>query len=76
MLFKKYLPIALLLVLLIMTSDINAQCAMCRASAEHSSIAKGLNTGILYLLLMPFLFIASITIIWIKNKKKFSHNDK
>ena len=40
--------------------EITAQCAMCRTSAESDlntggSIAKGLNTGILYLMAVPYL---------------------
>lgn len=36
------------------------QCAMCRqtaeqASQENSGIAEGLNTGIVYLMLIPYL---------------------
>lgn len=37
-----------------------AQCAMCRATAEQASaenggIAEGLNTGIVYLMFLPYL---------------------
>jgi hypothetical protein len=37
-----------------------AQCAMCRvtaeqASAENGGIAEGLNTGIVYLMFLPYL---------------------
>ena len=39
-----------------------AQCAMCRVVAESSqdageSIANGLNTGILYLMIFPYILI-------------------
>lgn len=39
-----------------------AQCAMCRTSAESDlksggSIAKGLNSGILYLMAIPYLIL-------------------
>jgi hypothetical protein len=43
-----------------------AQCAMCKAVAESNidnnsnSVGKGLNTGILYLMLIPYLIIGSI----------------
>lgn len=42
-----------------------AQCAMCNATAESSldsgsTAAKGLNTGVLYLFLMPLMFLAFI----------------
>ena len=40
----------------------NAQCSMCRIVAESSqnggsSIADGLNTGILYLMMFPYLLL-------------------
>ena len=39
-----------------------AQCAMCRVVAESSqehgsSIANGLNTGILYLMIFPYILL-------------------
>lgn len=48
-----------------MANDVLAQCAMCRANASSSlrngsSIAKGLNTGILYLMAIPYLLLAFI----------------
>lgn len=51
--------------------DAGAQCAMCRASAEGTEIAKGLNTGILYLLAFPFIVIFGGGIYWYLNRKKF-----
>lgn len=43
-----------------------AQCAMCKQAAASSldnnqnSMAKGLNTGILYLMTVPYILIAII----------------
>jgi hypothetical protein len=51
---------------LIFNSDLSAQCAMCKQAAETSlksnpnSIARGLNSGILYLMAVPYLLIAFI----------------
>jgi len=52
-----------------------AQCPMCKASAEASlkggsSVAKGLNKGILYLLMMPYLLFSIIFLLWYKNYRK------
>jgi hypothetical protein len=52
--------IAILLPLIFMTLMSQAQCAMCRATAEQASadnngIAEGLNTGIVYLMFLPYL---------------------
>ena len=54
----------------------NAQCAMCRAvleSEEGQSTAKGVNDGIVYLMIFPYVLIAGIGIaIYMRfsNKKK------
>jgi hypothetical protein len=46
--------------------DSSAQCAMCKAAAESDarnnphSIAKGLNTGILFLMVIPYLAVGII----------------
>jgi len=42
--------------------NVDAQCAMCRAVAESSkeagsTIANGLNTGILYLMSFPYILL-------------------
>ncbi|MFT4033637.1 MAG: hypothetical protein QM669_14550 [Siphonobacter sp.] len=53
-----------------------AQCAMCRASVEstysdgHYLNGSGLNTGILYLLVMPYLIVAIIAYLWYRNSRK------
>ena len=49
-------------IFMIFNININAQCSMCRAVAESSqsggsSIADGLNTGILYLMMFPYLLL-------------------
>ena len=49
-------------IFVIFNVNINAQCSMCRAVAESSqsggsSIADGLNTGILYLMMFPYLLL-------------------
>ena len=52
--------------LIIIQQNAFGQCAMCKAVTEsnmdnHSnSVGKGLNTGILYLMLIPYLIIGSI----------------
>lgn len=52
-----------------------AQCAMCRTQLENNfsngdpGIAAGVNTGILYLLAMPYLAVAFIGYFWYKSSK-------
>ncbi len=53
-----------------------AQCAMCRASVENNvsngdtSIGAGLNNGILYLFVMPYLIALVIGVMWYRAAKK------
>ncbi len=60
---------------------IDAQCPMCRMSAESNLKAggtegKALNSGILYLLSLPYLAISVIGYIWFKNRKKLENNQE
>lgn len=54
----------------------HAQCAMCRASVENNvsngetSIGAGLNSGILYLVVMPYLMAGIIGYLWYRASKK------
>lgn len=64
---RKYLLVILVLFLFIISqNDLPAQCAMCKQSAETSlksnpkSMVRSLNTGILYLMAVPYLAIAFI----------------
>jgi len=50
-----------------------AQCPMCKMSAENSDLKAGLNTGILYLLAMPFLLMGGIYLYWYFNRKHFEN---
>lgn len=53
-----------------------AQCAMCRTQLENNvsngevGIAAGINTGILYLLVMPYLCIMTLGYFWYKSSRK------
>lgn len=58
---KKILLISLLL--LWVTLPVDAQCAMCRAvleSEESGAAAKGINNGIIYLMLIPYILVGGI----------------
>lgn len=67
---------ALLLVTLISPVVSMAQCAMCRTQLENNvsngdaGIAAGINTGILYLLAMPYLIILVLGYFWYKSSRK------
>ena len=69
-----FISLAVITLVIICTVDISAQCPMCRMSAESNlqdggTAGKGLNAGILYMLGMPYLLVATLGYIWYRNKK-------
>jgi hypothetical protein len=48
----------------------NAQCSMCKATAEQSDNASGINEGILYLMPLPAIIMAVFGVILYVNYKK------
>lgn len=69
------LPVVLLSIIFFqMTNNSFAQCAMCKAVAEsaqdENTIRTGLNSGILYLLAVPYLMIAGFTILFFRKQLK------
>jgi hypothetical protein len=64
-----------LLVVGLVAEPATAQCAMCKASAEANlknggGDPQGLNTGILYILALPYLLVLSIGYWWWSNLRK------
>jgi len=51
----------------------NAQCAMCKAVVESGDVsqAEGLNSGILYLMVFPYLLVGALLYFIIKYRRKF-----
>ncbi|NNM22029.1 MAG: hypothetical protein HKO54_00635 [Flavobacteriaceae bacterium] len=52
-----------LLLLLLVSVPAEAQCAMCRAvleSEQEGAAAEGINNGIIYLMIFPYLFIGGV----------------
>ena len=50
-----------------------AQCAMCRAvieSEENGEMAKGINNGIVYLMVFPYILVGGIGYIIYRSRKK------
>ena len=58
-----------------------AQCAMCRATLENNvsngdpGIAAGINVGILYLFVAPYLAVGAIAFFWYKTSKMNARNE-
>ena len=74
---------------LLISAGAQAQCAMCKAAAESdlqnnpNSVAQGLNTGILFLMFIPYIIVGIIfrkdlAIFFknISNKEKTPFNKK
>lgn len=71
---KKAWLLFLLTIFISLTAD--AQCAMCRAvleSEEGQTAAEGINDGIVYLMIIPYLLIAAIGVFIYK---KFNNTKK
>lgn len=68
---KQIIRISLIALSLIVffVPEVNAQCQACKSTVE-SNLANGgnsgigLNSGILYLLAMPYLLVVSIAALW------------
>lgn len=57
------------------TPEVQAQCPMCRMSAESNLQnggvdGRGLNNGILYMLATPYLLVGLIGFLWWRNRRK------
>jgi hypothetical protein len=63
------------------SSDVIAQCPMCKMSAETNlrdggTAGKGLNRGILYMFAMPYLLVGTLGFLWWKNKKNYDNESE
>jgi hypothetical protein len=67
---KKWVCI-LLIVLFASTQNLHAQCAVCTKTASQmgEKPAKGMNSGILYLMATPFVLMGYIGYRWHKSNK-------
>jgi len=76
---RHYKILITLFLVLITAVSLTAQCPMCRIAAESNlenggSAGAGLNTGILYMLSMPYLIVAALGFIWYRNRKTDKEN--
>jgi hypothetical protein len=64
----------LVTVLFVLSMGASAQCAMCKATAESATenvdkgIGEGLNAGIVYLMLVPYVLLATIALVFFRKK--------
>jgi hypothetical protein len=71
----KKLVVFFIVMFLFLNIDLFAQCPMCKMAAESNlknggTAGKGLNAGILYMLLTPYLLVGGLAFWWFKNRKK------
>ena len=71
----------ILLVSLFQVDLVYAQCAMCRATIEanaanSSKYGVGLNTGILYLMTVPYVAASILGYLWYRNAKLKKANSR
>lgn len=68
--------VALIILLIVNVANGYGQCAMCRANVEsnmksgENSIGAGLNTGILFLMAIPYLLAAVGFGIWYFHRRR------
>lgn len=75
---RKLILIVLVFIFILAFSEteLAAQCAMCKATAENSiregkaTIGLGINTGILYLAAFPYLIVATLGYLWYRGNRK------
>ncbi|MGO3807407.1 MAG: hypothetical protein ACTJHT_13970 [Sphingobacterium sp.] len=66
-------------IILLVSTNASAQCAMCSLNAENSTMngntqGNGLNDGILFLLAIPYLIAVGIGILWYTKYRKSNSN--
>jgi len=63
-------------VLLLSSVAVNAQCSLCTKTAQQlgEKPAQGMNSGILYLMVMPFAIVGFIGFRWWKNNKEIEEH--
>lgn len=65
--------IIFILLLLFIVLPADAQCAMCRAvleSEEGGAKAEGINNGIVYLMIFPYLLVGGVGVAVYRSRKK------
>lgn len=68
---KAFLLLTVLLLLVAIPAE--AQCSMCRAvleTEEAGGAAKGINNGIMYLMVFPYLLVGGVGYAVYRNRKK------
>ena len=60
----------ILFFILLFTSFVSyCQCSMCKAVAENND-DLGINKGIIYIMVVPYIIMAVVAVIWYRSHKK------
>ncbi len=70
---RPYLTIILILAVLFLSIDVDAQCAMCKLNAKNASnadnnVGRGINEGILYLMGIPYALLLVGGLVFFRKK--------
>ena len=67
----KQLKYLLVIPILLWSSSIDAQCAMCKAVVENGDvgIAEGVNSGITYLMVFPYILVGLLFFFIYRHRK-------
>ncbi len=63
---------SVILLIVLVSVDSFAQCAMCRAVVEQGGeeVAEGINSGIVYLMAFPYLLVSVALFLFYRSWKK------
>ena len=75
---KVFVFIFSLVALLVLTDvSASAQCALCRSSVESNrsddkltKFGNGLNKGILFLMVVPYVLVGTVGFLWYRSSRK------
>jgi hypothetical protein len=74
---KKFFASLVFICLISISADVSAQCAMCKAAQNSSGFSsRGLNMGILYLMIIPYIAFSALAFFWYRASKKQKEQEK
>lgn len=80
--FRNIGLVFLLMFISVLSVDVVAQCPMCSMAVETNladggSAGRGLNTGIFYILIAPYVLLISLGVIWWRRNGRVKlHEDR
>ena len=79
--FRRFIAIFSLFLILLLASPVKAQCAMCKMPAE-SNLANGgtdgagLNKGIMYMFITPYILLGTVAFLWWRGRRRDDEDDE